>query len=245
LASVALGAFACTPNDLGKIPASLLRDDEDAPVPTYEQLTHAGERDHAARSAHIQRILDRADEPAARARFLGFRREVRRGFALLIDQIDAEGWLRALGPLATEPWQDGMVVRPAHSGEAEIRAAMAGMRAVYTQNDIRLGVAAYFTRWHHRDWSTGWMRNDVAHACLHVGIVRATGDIELHLEVFNPLYTNGARLIDTFPMVPIFGRINWPLMLAHTRWENAAFAPLIRRSVNHYWLMRARRRLSF
>jgi len=66
----------------------------------------------------------------------------------------------------------------------------------------------------------------------------------VHLDVFNPVFTNGARRLDVTTL-PGIGSYNHRLFRLHRRWEGTEYAPVSRTSANYYHLMRGRVPLSF
>lgn len=225
-------------------PPMLQHQEDDAPVPVWSQLVHEGWSDYWVRRWNVLRILGTPDDAVGRARFDSWSPGVQRGFALMVDQLDSEGLLVYVGALDSEPWEDRMSFYTELAGTWTLRDALAQREDVYTANEISSGIFEYLTRWNHAEWSTAWMRNDVPHGALHIGILAGSPDrASLHFDVFNPLYTNGAGIIDAPPT--IFGRINWALMPLHRTWEAPEYAWLSRRSVNLYFLLAGRTPLSF
>jgi hypothetical protein len=109
----------------------------------------------------------------------------------------------------------------------------------YTENTIANGVFAYVNAWNHREWSRGWMENDVAHAALHIGKHR-DGSFEVHMETYNAMFTNGATLPSHVVVsIPGFGALNVTTWRLHRKWENdPAMAPKSRTSANYYHFLR-------
>jgi hypothetical protein len=221
-------------------PAELRGSETDAPVPSWEQVRDGG----SGRLPQLLRLLG-GDEAAARARFDGWNGAQKRTFGLYIDKGMAKGWLDALGPLLGEPgdgWmlfhRDGAPQDPASWFHARSR----GWSATFTENGLwGGGVAGAVTAWNHKDWTLAWMENDVPHGALHVGLLPG-GAVETHLEVYNPLFTNGAPLLEVSHAPWPIGSFNARLTVLHKRWEDLSCGAYSRRSYNHYRLIRASHR---
>jgi len=212
------------------VPPELQHSDADSPVPTWEQLTRDGD---PTRTAHVVRIVGGGDASLARAAFAGWTASVRRGFALLIDKIDNEGWLDSVDRLEGDPWESAFHfrARTAAGSFEQIMVTKAEHDGVYTENTLYNGASAYLTKWNHQNWTRGWIENDIPHAALHVGIA-GDGAIEVHMELYDPIYTNGAPLSELY-WAPGFGWINWRLTGMHLYWETGARAQY-RTSANYY-----------
>jgi hypothetical protein len=219
-------------------PDYLRHTDADAPDPTWEQITRGGD---AEMVSHVCRIVaDTEDQPAARELWdswddIGYRRTV----GLLLDKIYNEGWLDAVGPI-NNVWDGGLFFRPRETDRgtlAEVLDSKSGRRGVYTQCDLRSGLFAYINAWNHKEWERGWMENNTGMAALHVGLCK-DGLAEVHLEVYNSLYTNGAPHKDV-TRIPFVGSFNHKLFPLHRRWDQSDYQRYARTSANYYHLMRA------
>ena len=80
------------------------------------------------------------------------------------------------------------------------------------------------------------MENNAATAALHVGL-RENGMAEVHMEVYNSLFTNGAPRKDV-TRIPFVGSYNHKLFPLHRRWEQSEYQQYVRTSANFYHLMR-------
>ncbi|TBR22580.1 hypothetical protein EPO15_07765 [bacterium] len=218
------------------LPEELRHDARGAPVPAWDQLVRGD------RAAHLRRILGGSDAEA-KARFGSWSPEVRRAFGLFLDKFDNEGWLGVVGPLLQDPWQDTVVFKPVEGPYGGLAKVLSDKPGQYTENSLGNGAAAYLTAWNHKNWTRGWMENDVPNACLHVGLTDA-GAAEAHFEAYNPLFTNGAAKADVV-WAPLFGSLNARLMAQHKRWEDPPNNARSRTSANFYHLMKGRVPLSF
>ncbi|MEW6212094.1 MAG: hypothetical protein AB1631_27305 [Acidobacteriota bacterium] len=219
-------------------PDYLKHSDEDAPVPSWEQVTRSVESKNVEMILKVSRIVaDTDDESSAREVWEGWPAAYRRSTALLIDKIIHEGWFDAVGPVVNV-WDGGMVFRP-----REMMASILDSKSSYTQSALRNGLFAYLNSWNHKAWSRSWMENDSAMAALHAGIF-ANGLAEVHFDLFNPLYTNGAQAEDVFSF-PLLGAVNHRLFRLHRRWEQSRYAAITRRSAVFYHLLRDEAPLSF
>jgi hypothetical protein len=219
-------------------PDYLRHTDEDTPDPTWEQITRAG---NAEMVAHVSRIVaNTEDQKVARDWWDAWPVSYRRTVGLLIDKIYNEGWLDVVGPINEgNPWDGGFYFWPLATERgtlAEVIDSKSGKRGVYTQCDLSNGLFAYINAWNHKDWQRGWMENNAGTAALHIGI-RVNGSAEVHMEVFNPLYTNGAPRKDV-TRIPLLGSYNHKLFPLHRRWEQSEYQKYVRTSANYYHLMR-------
>ncbi|HXG66413.1 MAG TPA: hypothetical protein VNO70_15040 [Blastocatellia bacterium] len=221
-------------------PDYLKHSDEDAPVPTWEQVTRCVASPNPEMTAHLLRIVaDTDDEEVGRNAWLSWPRNYRRSVALLVDKIYYEGWLDAVGPIKGWPWDGGFFFFPRETERgalADVLDSKSGRGGTYTACSIRHGLFAYLNAWNHKGWQQAWMETDAGMAALHVGIF-ADGSAEVHLEAFNPLYVRGAARSDLI-RIPLIGSYNHRLFLLHRRWEQSAYAPVVRTSANFYHMMR-------
>jgi hypothetical protein len=120
---------------------------------------------------------------------------------------------------------------------------MSGRGGTFIEARMGNGLFAYLNAFQHKAWRRGWMETDVATAALHVGLMM-DGRAEIHLDVFNALFINGAPAKDLLriPRLGVFNRRQYAL---HRRWEQSPFAAQVRTSANLYHLMRDRVPLSF
>ncbi len=219
-------------------PDYLRHADEDAPVPRWEQVTRSVESKNIEMIQSVSRIIaDTEDEPSAREAWETWPEEYRRSTALLIDKIFHEGWLDSVGPVVNL-WDGGMVFQPRES-----LAAVLDSKSSYTRSALGNGLFAYLNSWNHKAWTRSWMENDSAMPALHVGLF-ANGGAEVHFDLFNPLYTNGAPSKDVFSL-PVLGSFNHRLFRLHHRWEQSRYGAITRRSAVFYHLLRDEVPLSF
>lgn len=220
-------------------PKELKHTDADAPDPTWEQITRGGS---AEMVAHVCRIIGNTENQKDAQDWwsrwpVGYRRTV----GILVDKIYNEGWLDVVGPINDgTPWDGGFYFWPLATDRgtlADVLDSKSGKRGVYTQCDLRSGLFAYINIWNHKDWQRGWMENNTGTAALHVGI-RENGMAEVHLEVYNSLYTNGAPRKEV-TRIPFIGSYNHKLFPLHRRWEQSEYQQYVRTSANFYHLMRA------
>jgi hypothetical protein len=223
-------------------PHFLRRAEEDAPVPTWDQITRSLDGPNPDMIARVSNIVaDTADEIQARGVWERWPPEYRRSMGLLIDKICHEGWLDCVGA-ATGVWDGGMFFRPLVS-EGRTLAEILNSKPEYTRSSLRNGLAAWINSWNHRAWTKSWMENDSATVALHVGAF-ADGTMEAHFDLFNPLFTRGALVADVFSL-PFIGSFNRQLFRLHNRWERSRYASVARRSANFYHLLADQVPLSF
>lgn len=232
------------PEDL---PEAIKHSDEDTPAPTWEQITRDELSTLADMRAHVFRIIaDTDDERAAIRVWESWPISLRRSVALLVDKIEHEGWIDAVGPIKWLPWEGGFRFYPRATKRgtlSDILDSKCGPSGAYICCNIRSGLFAYLGAWNHRDWQRSWMEADEAMAALHVGLFK-DGSAEAHLDAFNPLYIKGAPRRDVV-RIPFVGSFNRRLYLLHRRWEQSAFASITRTSANFYHMMEGRVPLSF
>lgn len=213
--------------------------DEDAPVPTWEQVTRSAESMNAEMTASVSRIIaGTEDDREARTIWELWPPSYRRSVALLIDKIYNEGWLDSVGKIIS-PWDGGWYVYPRETGRGtlgEILDSKSGAEGTYTRSSIREGLFAFLNSWNHKDWRESWMENDAGMAAIHVGVFE-NGTAEVHFEAFNPLFTKGASYSDVID-IPLLGAFNYRFFQLHRRWEQSEFATQARRSANFYYMMR-------
>jgi hypothetical protein len=221
-------------------PDYLRHSDDDTPVPTWAQVTRSAESDNPEMTLHVSRIVaDTADAGAAREVWEAWPGNYRRSVALLVDKIYNEGWLDAVGPISEWPWEGGFFFRPvptALGGIVEVLDSKSGRGGTYTEGGLRGGFFAHLSTLRHAGWERSWMENDTGTAALHVGVFR-NGTAEVHFDMFNSLYTNGAPRSDVINF-PLLGRYNKAMFRLHRRWERAPYADVVRTSANYYHMMR-------
>jgi len=231
---------------LGSFGTDLGHSDLDTPVPTWLQVTRSENSKNCEMTAAVSRLVAGVEDPAnAVSRWGSWSPGVKRSVALLIDKIYHEGWLDCVGRIIDFPWDGGFFFTPRdadHTSLTELLESKSGDGG-YTRCSLRRGLAAYLSQRNHPGWRIGWMENDTPVASLHVGIFE-NGSAEVHLDLFNPLHTQGAprREIVSLPGV---GSFNYRLFGLHRRWEGARHGAVTRTSANFYHLMRERVPLSF
>jgi len=228
-------------------PDELRHSDDDTPVPTWAQVTHSWNEPDQEMIAHVARIVaDTDDQTAARAVWESWPGNYQRSVGLLIDKIHNEGWLASVGYIDGWPWDGGFFFWPRETEAGtlvDVLTAKSGKRGVYIESLIENGLFAYLNSWNHKAWTRSWMETDAATGALHVGLF-ADGKVEVHLEVYNPLFINGVPRRDLI-RIPFVGAYNHKQFLLHRRWEQSEFAGVTRTSANLYHLMRAQVPLSF
>ena len=233
--------------DLTKqLPEFLRHSSDDTPVPTWEQVTRSGAESSALMVEHVTRVLGAGSAGLGRERWDSVPGPDQRSVALLIDKIFHEGWLDAVGRISGGPWDGGFFFEPLKTSRgtlSEILDSKSGARGCYTACRARNGLFAYLGKWNHRGWRQGWMENDTATAALHVGIFE-NGIAEVHFDVFNPLFTRGARRGELVRL-PLLGSYNHRLFRLHRRWEQSEHGSKVRTSANFYHLMRETVPVSF
>jgi hypothetical protein len=220
--------------------------DEDAPVPTWEQVTRCAESRNDEMIEHVSRIVSGRGEQEAREVWEGWPDAYRRSTALVIDKVCNEGWLSSVGPIKGWPWDGGFFFHPRESDHGTLADALnskAGDDGAYIRSTLRNGLFAYLNSANHKGWTDSWMENNAPMAALHVGVFE-DGAAEIHLEAFNPLYINGAPRHDVVA-IPLVGSYNHKMFLLHRRWEQSEYSTAVRRSANFYYMMRDSVPLSF
>lgn len=220
-------------------PNFLRHSESDTPVPTWTQVTRSSDSSNTAMIAHAARIIAGVeDEQAALEVWDAWSGRCRRSVALIIDKICHEGWLESVGPISGWPWEGGFFFSPRYANREAFEDVLnekTRSDGVYTRCGFRDGLAAYLSRWNHKAWVEGWIENDSPFASLHVGRFE-NGLAEVHLDLFNPVYTNGAPRSEVTKL-PGVGAYNHKLFRLHRRWEGASQAALTRTSANFYHLM--------
>jgi len=228
-------------------PDYLNHSDDDTPVPTWEQVTRREAAPDGARLAQVARLVaDTDDEAAARAVWDGWPGNYRRSTALIVGKIDGQGWLDSLGHIDGWPWDGGFFCWPRASlrgAFAEVMDAMSGAGGAFIACTLGNGLFAFLNAYPHKAWRRGWMEIDSATAALHVGFMK-DGRAEIHLDVFNPLFTRSAPAGEVIRL-PLLGAFNRKQFLLHRRWEQSQYAGRSRTSANLYHLMRGHVPLSF
>ena len=228
-------------------PAYLKRDESDAPVPSWAQITRSVSSVDSEMIAAVSRIVGgTGEESTARSRWDTWPPNYQRSVGLLIDKICHEGWLDAVGEIEGWPYDGGFrfwTREDAGASVAEALKAKSRKGGTYTECALRSGLFAALSGWNHRAWPKSWIENDVANASLHVGLLE-DGRAEVHLDLFNPLFTNGAPRSELIGLAGV-GFFNRRQFLMHRRWDQSQFAGLVRRSANYYHLMRDKVPLSF
>jgi hypothetical protein len=220
--------------------------DECTPVPAWELLSRSVAAVGPGLAGHIARIVGGSgDEEAALERWNAWSRKSRRTAALLIEKICHEGWLESVGPICGAPYDGGFFFRPSTSAGTleDALNAKASIDGVYTRSSLRGGLAAYLSAWNHKAWKQSWIENDTPFSSLHLGLLE-DGSAEVHLDLFNPVFTNGAPRSDVTTL-PGLGSYNHRLFRLHRKWEEGQHAPTTRTSANYYHFMRGRVPLSF
>lgn len=220
-------------------PAYLRHSDADTPAPTWDQVTLSADAPNREMIQHVARIVaDTDDAAAARDVWSSWAADERRTVALIVDRIYAQGWLDAVGPLHNI-WAGAFNCYPrdtARGAFADVLESLAGDDGPFIECSIRNGLFAFLNAIQHRDWKQGWMETGVANAALHVGL-KESGLVEIHMEVFNPLFIKGAPRKDVL-RVPLAGAFNHRLFFLHRHWEQGDMGGKSRTSANFYHLMR-------
>lgn len=230
-----------------QLPVSLAHSDADTPIPTWKQLTRSVHAINSEMAQQVSRIVGGTDdEGQAVAVWDSWAGSARRSVGLLVDKIYHEGWLDLVGPIAGWPWDGGFFFSPReadHRSLADVLDVKARKDGVYTRCSFRDGLPAYLSGWNHPAWRRSWIENDTPFASLHVGVFE-NGSAEVHLDLFNPLFTNGAPRSQVIKLLG-FGSYNHKLFGLHRRWEGPGHAADTRTSANFYHLMRGRVPLCF
>lgn len=229
------------------LPEILNHSDDDTPVPTWKQVTRSVSSPNWEMVGRLTRIIGGGDdEMQAVEVWDSWPANARRSVALLVDKILHEGWLDLVGPMAGLPWDGGFFFSACgdqHKRLVDLLETKSRKGGVYTRCSLRHGLPAYLSRWNHPGWQRSWIENDTPFAALHVGLFES-GSAEVHLDLFNPVYTNGAPRSEVIKLFGL-GSYNRRLFGLHRRWEGARHAPVTRTSANFYHLMRGRVPLCF
>ena len=189
--------------------------------------------------AHVSRIIaDTQDADYARSIWDQWSGNLKRSLALMVDKIYNEGWLDSIDHLLNW-WDGGLVFQPRVTELGtiiDVFSSKAGPGGVYTESTLGNGLFAYLNSWNHSAWQRSWMENNAGKAALHVGIFR-NGSVEVHLEAYNPLFTNGAPPSEVVE-IPFLGSFNYRYFDLHRRWEQSDYAGIARTSANFYHMMR-------
>jgi hypothetical protein len=227
--------------------ALLDHSDEHTPVPTWDQISRSAGGADAGFAGHVARIVSGScDEQAAVERWTAWPRRFKRSVGLLINKICHEGWLESVGPICGSPYDGGFFFAPCSSPAGtleDVLDAKAAYDRVYTRSSLLGGLAAYLSAWNHDAWKRSWIENDTPFSSLHIGLLE-DGSAEVHLDLFNPVFTNGAPEPD-ITSLPGLGSYNHRLFRLHRKWEEGEYAPITRTSANYYHFMRGRVPLSF
>jgi hypothetical protein len=229
------------------VPEFLRHSDQDAPVPSWSQVTRSVAMLDPVMTAAVGRVVaGAAGEFAAERVWGGWSGGIRRSVALLIDKICHEGWLDSVGEIKGWPWDGGFFFRPrvTEAGSlADVLETKARLDGVYTLCTLGNGLASYLTGWNHPGWRRSWIENDCAFGSLHVGIFE-NGSAEVHFDLFNPLFVNGAKASE-IAKLPAIGSVNRRLFRLHRKWEGSKYGAVSRTSANLYHFIKGRVPLCF
>src|SRR5215471_19196192 len=182
---------------ISALPAILSHTDIDTPVPTWKQVTRSIYSANSHRISHLTRVVSGTnDESLAVEIWDSWSGAQKRSVALLVDKIYHEGWLDSVGPMVSGPWDGGFFFWPADSRAlAAVLEIKTRENKVYVPCSFEGGLAGYLSGWNHPGWQKGWIESDTPLASLHVGIFE-NGSAEVHLDLFNPVYTTGASRLN-------------------------------------------------
>lgn len=235
------------PGQISALPAILSHSDFDTPVPAWKQVTRSIDSANSQMISHLTRVVSGTDdESLAVEMWDSWSGAQRRSVALLVDKIYHEGWLDFVGPIVSGPWDGGFFFWHAESDSrslTDVLEAKSREDGVYLPCTLEGGLAGYLSGWNHPGWQRGWIESDTPFASLHVGIFQ-NGSAEVHLDLFNPLYTTGAsrsRVVTLWRL----GSYNHRLFRLHRKWEGKQYGAITRTSANFYHLMRGRVPLCF
>jgi hypothetical protein len=185
------------------------------------------------------RILGAGDAAAARAKFEAWEPTMRRGFVLLLDKLINEGWASSIDRIDFKGgvWDSAFHFWPRTTAAGTLDDILEAKEAAghYVENSLENGLVAYFNKYNHREWVRAWAETDARNASLHIGRF-ADGHFEVHLELYNPVFVNGAPRFEVVA-APILGAFNWRTLAQHQKWENGPEAAN-RRSANYYHFMK-------
>ena len=175
-------------------PEYLRHTDADTPDPTWEQITRGGD---AEMVAHICRIMGNTEnQKDTQDWWSKWPVSYRRTVGLLIDKIYNEGWLDVVGPINDgTPWDGGFYFWPLASDRgtlADVLDSKSGkQRSLHSmrseQRVVRLHQCLESQR-----LASRLDGEQHRHGCAARRGTRENGSAEVHLEVFNSLYTKGA-----------------------------------------------------
>ena len=222
------------------LPAILSHSDLDTPVPTWKQVTRSINSTNSHMISHLSRVVSGTDDESLAVEIWdSWSGPQKRSVALLVDKIYHEGWLDLVGSLVGGPWDGGFFFLPENPHAlADVLEAKSREDGVYVPCSFRGGLAGYLSGWNHPGWQRGWIESDSPFASLHVGIFE-NGSAEVHLDLFNPLYTNDATQWNIVTAWGL-GSYNHRLFRLHRKWEGARYGAITRTSANFYHLMRGR-----
>ncbi|HYL97997.1 MAG TPA: hypothetical protein VEZ90_03505 [Blastocatellia bacterium] len=231
-------------------PSELRHSDLDTPVPSWAQITRSESSPNPAVIAQVSRVIANTENEEEARRVWddwessGVRnQDYRRSVALLIDKIDNERWLDAVGHINTA-WDGGFYFTQREPNSViKSLTAKSETDRTYIECTMSNGIAAFLNAWNHKDWVRAWMETDEANAALHIG-ARHDGSMEVHLEAYNPLFVKGAPSGD-FIAMPVVGSFNPGLFFLHRRWEQSKYAGRSRTSANFYHMMKGKVGLCF
>ena len=229
------------------LPAILCHSDLYTPVPTWKQVTRSVDSTNSQVISHLSRVVSGIDDESLAVQIWdSWSNPQKRSVALLVDKIYHEGWLDLVGSIVDGPWDGGFFFLPKESNPqalADVLEAKSREDGVYVPCSFRGGLAGYLSGWNHPGWQRGWIERDSPFASLHVGIFE-NGSAEVHLDLFNPLYTNDAS---KWNIVSVWGlgSYNHRLFRLHRKWEGKQYGAITRTSANFYHLMRGRVPLCF
>jgi hypothetical protein len=221
------------------LPAILSHSDRDTPVPTWKQATRSVDSINHEMISHLTRVTSGTDDESVALRIWdSWSGPQKRSVTLLIDKIYNEGWLHSVGALVGGPWDGGFFFLPRDSDPtalADVLEAKSREKGEYTPCSFRGGLAGYLSGWNHPGWQIGWIENDTPFASLHVGIF-GNGSAEVHMDLFNPLHTNGAPRSNVVTLWGL-GSYNHRLFRLHRKWEGKQYGAVTRTSANFYHLL--------
>jgi hypothetical protein len=220
-------------------PDYLRHTDADAPVPTWAQVTHSTEQPDQAVIAQMARVIgNTGDEQTAHDVWDSWPGNYQRSAALIIEKIRHQGWLDSIDYIDGWPWDGGFFFQPRTNERgtfADVLNSKSGTDQTFLGCNIHNGLFTYLNGVFHKAWQQGWVEIDVPTAAFHIGLM-ADGRGEIHVDIFNPLFINGAPRQDLVHL-PLLGTFNYKMFKLHRRWEQSAFAGVARSSANFYYMM--------